>query len=126
MKQFIAPDLDSEFPFLRYRAIALYTQFGMFDWPDKDHLKAVMEKIVHMFVHDDELPVRLSAGLSLQFLLMIEDKHENPIGKDILQPFLGDILSAYIKVYLRKHLPRHTGWRLSFPHQPLILELLRI
>ena len=93
MTQFVFSELKNQQPFLRMRALWMYGVFvDKMKFKDNEHLKQVT-MITYEALHvDPELPIRLTAAISMKHLLQIET------ASDLLKPHLGEILTAYLKL----------------------------
>jgi len=86
----VLPELQSAQPFLRSRACWLYGEFGDLKLGDEGKVKEAVDGI-YKNLFASELPVRLSAAVSLSKLL------RNSIAQDFLRPALQSIFEVYLK-----------------------------
>lgn len=61
--------------------------------------QTIVNKVLDIFLHDPELPVRVAAGIDLQYLLVVSDPENDDIyAAPVIEPRLGDVLKAYLEV----------------------------
>jgi len=87
----VLPELTSQQPFLRIRALWLYGEFGDFKFKDANHVNQAVD-LIFRNLQDPDLPIRLTAATSIHKLL------HNEIALNFMKPALNSILQIFLKL----------------------------
>jgi hypothetical protein len=87
----VLPDFTSSVGFMRAKACQVFQHLYEIRFTSLDNLSAILEGIVNC-LSDEDLPVRVEASSALGYILKLKQ------AKEIIQPFLGDIIQQYIAI----------------------------
>ena len=93
MVEHVFNDLENTQPFLRIRALQMYSQFcEHLKFKEEGHLKKVVELTYRCLCTDKDLPVRFYAATSINKFLNIKE------AETLLKPHLKAVLESFLQL----------------------------
>eukprot|EP01119_Soliformovum_irregulare_P021911 TRINITY_DN7380_c0_g1_i1.p1 TRINITY_DN7380_c0_g1~~TRINITY_DN7380_c0_g1_i1.p1 ORF type:complete len:1015 (-),score=291.06 TRINITY_DN7380_c0_g1_i1:18-3062(-) len=87
----IVPEFQNPVPFVRSRAVWAFSQFWSFEWKNPENFLLGLRGTIQAMM-DRDLPVRVTAALSLRFLI------QSPLSTDEVRKVLPQLLDEFFKV----------------------------
>lgn len=90
LQNFAFPMLSSEEPLMQARACSVYGKYAQYDFANKDHMSAALDKIIQ-YLWSPHDAVKVEAAIAVSIFL---EHQESAV--DLVRPGLGKILKVYL------------------------------